>query len=200
MFVANVSHEIRMPMNGVIGMAALLADTDLDDEQREYAETISSSGEALLVIVDDILDFSKIESGQLELDPDDFDLREAIERSCGISAARAHEKGLELVVAIDPVVPTMVHGDAARLRQVILNLVSNAIKFTAVGEIVVRVTSAPAHAGGTLVRLEVSDTGIGIRNDVLQKLFKPYIQADGSTARKYGGTGLGLAISARPGS
>jgi two-component system, sensor histidine kinase and response regulator len=193
MFVANVSHEIRTPMNGVIGMAELL----LDDEQREYAETISASGETLLKIIDDILDFSKIEAGKLELDPIDFDLRDAIEKACGMLAARAHEKGLELAVAIEPGVPALVHGDGDRLRQVITNLVSNAIKFTAGGEVVVRVSAGPADEEPAGVRLEVSDTGIGIEPDALQQLFTPFSQADSSTTRKYGGTGLGLAISSQ---
>ena len=195
MFVANVSHEIRTPTNGVIGMSELLLDTELDEVQHEYAETISSSGEALLEIIDDILDFSKIEAGKLDLDPTDFNLREVIEKACGMLASRAHRKGLELAVAIDPDVPVLVHGDAARLRQVITNLVSNAIKFTAEGEVVVRAGAAPSDDGGSLVRVNVSDTGIGIGREALDKLFQSYSQADGSTTRKYGGTGLGLAIS-----
>jgi PAS domain S-box-containing protein len=195
MFVANVSHEVRTPMNGVIGMCDLLLDTQLDREQRDYAQTISSSGEALLEIIDEILDVSRIEAGKLDLDPTDFDLRDTIERACTLQADDAHQKGVELVVAVSPDMPALLRGDVARLRQVIANFASNAIKFTAHGQVVIKASATPASGDRTLARVEVSDTGIGIEPDVLEHLFEPFSQADSSTTREYGGTGLGLAIS-----
>jgi len=195
MFVASASHEIRTPINGVIGVSEMLLDTDLSDEQRGYAETIISSGEALVEIIDDLLDFSKIEAGRLELDPADVDLRETIAQACSMLAVQARRKGLELVVGVDADVPALVRADAGRWRQVVANFVSNSIKFTAEGEITVRVSASQSTGSTTVVRLEVTDTGIGIDDTALGRLFEPYSQADGSTTRLYGGTGLGLAIS-----